>query len=143
MIIAVDFDGTCVTHDYPKMGKEIGAEEVLKEIVKNGHSLMLWTIRCDEELEEAVKWFKDRDIPLLGINKNPTQFWSSSPKAYAHLYIDDAALGCPLRWEDTFHSRPYVDWKRVRNILIELDVIISDDPKETYFKEETLKEEEV
>lgn len=25
MIIAVDFDGTCVTHEFPRVGKEIGA----------------------------------------------------------------------------------------------------------------------
>ena len=25
MIIAVDFDGTCVTHEYPNVGKNIGA----------------------------------------------------------------------------------------------------------------------
>lgn len=30
MIIAVDFDGTCVTHEYPKVGREIGAVGVLK-----------------------------------------------------------------------------------------------------------------
>jgi hypothetical protein len=24
-IIAVDFDGTCVTHEYPSIGKDIGA----------------------------------------------------------------------------------------------------------------------
>ncbi len=25
MIIAIDFDGTCVTHMYPKIGRDIGA----------------------------------------------------------------------------------------------------------------------
>lgn len=25
MIIAIDFDGTCVTHEFPKIGKDIGA----------------------------------------------------------------------------------------------------------------------
>lgn len=31
MIIAVDFDGTCVTHEFPRVGAEIGAAEVLKD----------------------------------------------------------------------------------------------------------------
>ena len=31
MIIAVDFDGTCVTHEFPRVGAEIGAAEVLKK----------------------------------------------------------------------------------------------------------------
>jgi hypothetical protein len=29
IVIAVDFDGTCVTHEYPKVGRDIGAESVL------------------------------------------------------------------------------------------------------------------
>ena len=26
MYIGIDFDGTCTTHDFPKVGKDIGAE---------------------------------------------------------------------------------------------------------------------
>ena len=33
MIIAVDFDVTCVTHEFPKVGKDIGAVPVLKELI--------------------------------------------------------------------------------------------------------------
>lgn len=33
MIIAVDFDGTCVSHEYPNIGKNIGAALVLKALV--------------------------------------------------------------------------------------------------------------
>lgn len=36
MDICIDFDGTCVTHEFPKVGKNIGAEIVLKELVGNG-----------------------------------------------------------------------------------------------------------
>jgi len=45
MIIAIDFDGTCVTHAYPKIGKDIGAVPVLKQLVQYGHQLILWTMR--------------------------------------------------------------------------------------------------
>lgn len=51
-------------------------------------------------LQDAIDWFKKYDIPLFGVNekKNPTQKdWTSSPKPYAHIYIDDAALGVPLK----------------------------------------------
>jgi hydroxymethylpyrimidine pyrophosphatase-like HAD family hydrolase len=47
MIIAIDFDGTCVTHEYPKVGREIGASKVLKELVDSGHQLILFTMRSD------------------------------------------------------------------------------------------------
>lgn len=40
MIIAVDFDGTCVTHEFPRVGKEIGAAEVLKELTDKGHKII-------------------------------------------------------------------------------------------------------
>lgn len=32
MDIAIDFDGTCVTHEYPRVGNNIGAVPVLKKI---------------------------------------------------------------------------------------------------------------
>ena len=32
MIIAIDFDGTCVTHDFPRVGSDIGAIPVLKNL---------------------------------------------------------------------------------------------------------------
>ena len=45
MIIAVDFDGTCVTHEFPRVGEEIGAAEVLKELTDKGHKIILFTMR--------------------------------------------------------------------------------------------------
>lgn len=30
LYIGIDFDGTCVTHDFPRIGKDIGAQPVLK-----------------------------------------------------------------------------------------------------------------
>ena len=53
MIIAVDFDGTCVSHDYPYIGKEIGAAPVLRELVSAGHELILFTMRDGKTLKEA------------------------------------------------------------------------------------------
>jgi hypothetical protein len=119
MLIAIDFDGTCVTHDYPFIGKDIGAVPVLKELTDLGHQLILYTMRSGGELGEAQRWFHDNGIPLYGVNNNPDQFaWTSSPKVYAHLYIDDSALGMPLVFNSMFSMRPYVDWHSVRQILI-------------------------
>ena len=125
--ICVGFDGTCVTHEFPKIGKDIGAVPVLKRLVSNGHRLILWTMCSDSKkvksndkeihsepgmyLTDAVNWFKENDIPLFGVNENPEQkSWTSSPKAYGQLYIDDAALGCSLIHGAEDSSRPYVDW---------------------------------
>ena len=48
MIIAVDFDGTCVTHEFPRVGAEIGAAEVLKELTDKGHKIILFTMRSHQ-----------------------------------------------------------------------------------------------
>ena len=114
MYIAIDFDGTCVTHDYPRVGKDIGAVPVLKMFVESGHKLILNTMRSGDELADAVQWFIDNDIPLYGVNENPSQkSWTASPKVYAHLYIDDAALGCPLMFDHAVSNRPFVNWELV------------------------------
>jgi len=124
-LIAIDFDGTCVTHEFPAVGKDIGAQQVLLELVEAGASLMLWTMRSDGRedgttpLSDAVQWFESNGIPLVAVNENPMQStWTSSPKLYAHMYIDDAALGAPLVYPED-GSRPYIDWQAVRQILLE------------------------
>ncbi|MDC0325219.1 hypothetical protein OAM01_00505 [bacterium] len=116
-VVAVDFDGTCVTHEYPNVGVGIGAEAVLDRIVNEGGELILWTMRSGKELDDAVNWFSGRGIPLFGIQRNPTQdTWTKSPKAYAEIYIDDAALGCPLKTQSGV-ERPFVDWVAVSRLL--------------------------
>ena len=135
MILNIDFDGTCVTHDFPRVGKEIGAIPVLKRLVENGHQLILFTMRSDrtekketndptiqdvtgEFLTDAVNWFKKNNIPLYGIQTNPTQHnWTTSPKSYAELMIDDSSLGCPLRYDLQVSERPFVDWEAVEEAL--------------------------
>ncbi len=124
MEIVIDFDGTVVSHEFPKIGKDINSVPVLKKLIDNGNKLILFTMRSDKYLEEAVKWFKENNIELYGIQTNPTQHtWTSSPKAYGQLIIDDAALGCPLTTNLEVSNRPYVDWKKVEELLIELNVI--------------------
>ena len=118
LIICVDFDGTCVTHEYPNIGKEIGATEVLKQLTDMGHNIILFTMRSNKELQDSVDWFEERNIPLFGINENPEQHtWTQSPKPYAHLYIDDAALGCPIKYDPTLSDRAFVNWEIIKNLL--------------------------
>lgn len=124
MYIAIDFDGTCVTHDYPRIGKDIHAIPVLKKLVVNGHKLILNTMRSGKELDEAVNWFKENNIELFGINENPTQKrWTDSTKVYAHMYIDDAALGCPLKLDLSLSNRPFVDWEVVSCLLKDNEIL--------------------
>lgn len=112
-IVAVDFDGTIVSHEYPKIGFPVpGAIASLRKLLRQGNKLILWTMRSGEQLEAAVQYLERNGIPLYGINGNPSQHtWTSSPKAYAHHYIDDAALGVPLIYPEI--GRPYVDWSKL------------------------------
>lgn len=123
MDILVDFDGTCTTHAFPEIGVEIGAPEVLKKLIAQGHRLILFTMRSDRKerayLSEAVAWFKNHDIPLYGIQENPTQKqWTDSPKAYGQLLIDDIGLGIPLTFDIKLSDRNFVDWEKVEGLLI-------------------------
>jgi len=120
MTFAVDFDGTVVTHDYPEVGQNIGAEIVLKKLVEKGHKICLNTMRCEDKLVDAVQWFKDNDIPLYGVNENPDQkSWTSSPKVFADYYIDDMAIGCPLI---IYQDRRFVDWIQISITLMIEDI---------------------
>lgn len=130
----IDFDGTCVAHLFPGIGRQVGSIRVLKRLVAHGHQLILFTMRSDVEaptsndpnvicergtyLTDAVNWFEVRGIPLYGIQTNPTQgTWTSSPKAYGELMIDDSAIGCPLIMDDTISDRPFVNWLEVERLL--------------------------
>lgn len=117
MVIAIDFDGTCVTHAFPNVGKEIGAVDVIKALVNKGHKIILFTMRDLEYLTPAVAWFEKNDIPLYGINDNPGAKWSTSRKVYADMYIDDMALGIPLNMDYNKSNRPFVDWTKVESLL--------------------------
>lgn len=118
MYIAVDFDGTCVTNEFPNVGKDIGASIVLKELINNEHKIILYTMRgihnSDgvDELTPAVNWFKENGIELFGINENPADvgWWTDSRKVFAELYIDDLALGTPLIYRS---EGKFVDWLTV------------------------------
>ena len=123
-VIAVDFDGTCVEHNYPAIGMDVeGAVDVLRELNKHGHRIILNTMRSGQRLEAAVRWFRDRKIELWAVNRNPEQEqWTTSPKVYADIYIDDSALGCPLIFLESV-LRPVVNWSKVRQLL-ESDGII-------------------
>ncbi len=118
VVIGLDFDGTVVTHEFPKIGKDLPhCIETLKKITDLGGKIVLITMRSGKRLAEAAAYLSYHNIPLYGINSNPTQkLHSKSPKIYANIYIDDAALGCPLMHSE-LSEKAHVDWLQVQQYL--------------------------
>lgn len=103
MLIAVDFDGTIVEHKYPAIGKEIPfATETLKHLIKDGHRVILWTVRSGKLLEDAINWCKERGIVFWSVNKDydsdEGNGATGSPKVNADIYIDDRNIGGLPDW---------------------------------------------
>lgn len=109
MIIAVDFDGTIVEHEYPAIGREIPfAIETLKMLIKQNHKLIMWSVREGKLLDDAVKWCKDRGVEFYAVNKDyPEETLSNnnhfSRKIKADVFIDDRNLGGLPDWGQIYN----------------------------------------
>lgn len=151
IVIAVDFDGTIVKHRFPEIGEIIfdlaGLSSLwwLKNFQQAGASLILYTMRDKEYLDAAINLCELEGVKFHSCQVNPTQGeWTTSPKCYAHLYIDDAAVGCPLvypqhplncsAWDKTIavyqpnprncdcgvgSERPWADWDNIGPMVLE------------------------
>jgi hypothetical protein len=127
LIVAIDFDGTIVEHKFPKIGFAVpGAFDWMKKFQDAQALLILLTMRSDGRedggnyLKDAVDFCKERGIEFWAHNNNPEQAtWTASPKVYAHCYIDDAAIGCPLLRtvsDDGFMA----DWKKIGPMVMKM-----------------------
>jgi len=100
--IAVDFDGTIVEDEYPKIGKPIiFAFETLKKLQDKGHRLILWTYRNGKPLQEAVAFCKENGITFYAVNKSfPEENFDPkySRKINADYFIDDRNIGGLVQW---------------------------------------------
>lgn len=104
--IAVDFDGTIVEDEYPKIGKPIiFAFETLKKLQEDGHRLILWTYRKGKGLNEAVQFCKDNGIVFYAVNKSfPEEEFDPkySRKINADFFIDDRNIGGLKSWGEIY-----------------------------------------
>lgn len=104
MIIAIDFDGTIVEHAYPEIGKPIPfAIDTLLQMQKDGHKLILWTVRQGRLLKEAVDYCAQRGLYFYAENENyrgenKEKGEEVSRKLSADMFIDDRNLGGLPDW---------------------------------------------
>lgn len=101
--IAVDFDGTIVNHDYPKIGEEkLFAFDTLKALQKKGHFLILFTYREGDFLKQAVDFCKKNGVVFQAVNESyegerKQEFYNR--KLDVDLFIDDRNIGGFLGWD--------------------------------------------
>ena len=98
MIIACDFDGTIVTHEYPKIGKPIPfAIQTLKKLQEEDHhQIILWTVREGQLLQDALDYCKSKGLEFYAVNSNYPEEepeHGTARKLVADLWIDDRNLG--------------------------------------------------
>lgn len=104
MTIAVDFDGTIVEHKYPAIGRELPfAIETLKKLRDEHHKLILWTVREDRLLDEALAFCRERGLEFYAVNRDYPEEEKErnnhySRKLKADLFIDDRNLGGLPDW---------------------------------------------
>jgi hypothetical protein len=103
LVIAVDFDGTLCEFNFPNIGEQTPHQQELMDTLiqmrKEGHKLILWTNRGDNEnyqsLTEAVDWCRKKGLEFDAINQNiegQKKLSGYSPKVMADIYIDDKAV---------------------------------------------------
>lgn len=108
LTIAVDFDGTIVEDQYPKIGKpKLFAFETLRKLQENGHRLILWTYRNGKTLDDAVAFCKQNGIQFYAVNKSfPEEKFDPtySRKINADVFIDDRNIGGLLEWGQIYQQ---------------------------------------
>lgn len=107
MVIAVDFDGTIVEHRYPEIGKEIPfATGTLRQLIADGHELILWTVREGDLLRDAVEYCRKRGVVFFAVNRDFEEEDGTnsdfSRKIRADLFIDDRNVGGLPSWSTIY-----------------------------------------
>jgi len=123
MTIAVDFDGTIVTHKYPEIGEEMPfAIDTMKALINEGHKLILWSVREGKLLQEAVDWCHRRGVDFYAINKdypeedvNKNMYFSRKLKV--DVFIDDRNIGGIPDWGTIY--RIITEHKTLSEIMME------------------------
>ncbi|GAB6121640.1 HAD family hydrolase [Dysgonomonas termitidis] len=122
MIIAIDFDGTLHTGEWPGIGAPAPcAADVMQALKDKGHYLIVWTCREGDAQRDAVNWLLENNIPFDRVNdNNPAQTEihnANSRKISAHLYIDDKQVGGLPSWPDIldYVEKLEADYKQLQH----------------------------
>lgn len=122
-IIAVDFDGTIVTHEYPNIGEELPfATETLRMLIRDHHRVILWSVREGKLLQDAIDWCRERGVEFYAINRDYPEEEKEknnhySRKLKADYFIDDRGIGGLPDWGQIYQI--ISQGKSYRQLLLE------------------------
>lgn len=93
-IIAIDFDGTLVTDQFPEIGDPNTTLIELAQIWRHlGAKLILWTCRHGRVLDEAIEFCKKQGLEFDAVNMNVVEvqamYGTDTRKVFADIYLDD------------------------------------------------------
>ena len=138
MLIAVDFDGTIVEHEYPQIGREIPfATETLRMLINDRHQLILWSVREGDLLQEAIDWCHERGVDFYAINRDfPEEDVEKnihfSRKLKVDVFIDDRNIGGLPDWGTIY--RMISENKTWRDIIRERQPENPEPPKKKWWQ---------
>lgn len=116
--VGIDFDGTIVEDEFPKVGKtKRGALRTIKRIMNSGNYVVIWTCRDYGIIQEFIdKNFHPKYQFNLYVNENPPQLrakWGNDPrKIGVDLFIDD---------KNIYTTK--IDWSEIDEELVRLGYI--------------------
>lgn len=122
-IIAVDFDGTIVTHEYPNIGEELPfATETLRMLIRDHHRVILWSVREGKLLQDAIDWCRERGVEFYAVNRDYPEEEKEknnhySRKLKADYFIDDRGIGGLPDWGQIYQI--ISQGKSYRQLLLE------------------------
>ena len=145
--IYLDFDGTVVEHQFPKMGRcNFGCFEVIKKLQLAGHKIILNTVRPDislHSLQEALNLINHSHWRLIKDHSQRNEFRLEPISQYAsskigpypldfplaeqtgELFIDDNSTNTPLK-PAVMTGGNIVDWDKL-DILFTLHGLYKND----------------
>ena len=141
MIIAVDFDGTIVEHQYPEIGKELPfATETLRMLIADQHKLILWSVREGKLLEDAIEWCRERGVEFYAVNKDfpeeKVEYNNHfSRKIKADLWIDDRNIGGLPDWGTIYRMiKERLSYQDIINEIIRNRIENTNPPKRKWWQ---------
>ena len=78
----------------------------LRQLIADGHELILWTVREGELLNDAVEYCRKRGVTFFAVNRDFEEEDGSnsdfSRKIRADLFIDDRNIGGLPHWSTIY-----------------------------------------